>query len=854
MDLKLPKKNSIALRRSILRLSFFTFFSLFLSFGMSAQYDLKITELFPGQSGTDLTADWIEIRNAGTASWVRGEDPDLYYDDESADSVDAAIIEGIDSLAPSEYAIVVLDDNASSVDEFIAVWSPVIDLSGIAIGLSDGKGLGGGGDAATLWVGDPSQTDPVDYQEYPDIENFDGQSYDVELSAFSEEGNANGAVATLALGGDNGDVRNIASPANAPAIARSYDLKITELFPGQSGPDLTADWIEIRNAGTASWVRGEDPDLYYDDESADSADAVIIEGIDSLAPGEYAVVVLDDNASSVDEFIAVWSPVIDQSGIAIGLSDGKGLGGSGDAATLWVGDPSQTDPVDYQEYPDIENFDGQSYDVELSAFSEEGNANGAVTTLALGGDNGDVPNVGSPGNGSAILNAGYELRITELFPGQSGSDLTEDWIEVTNVGEEAWIQEEDPELFYDDESTDPADATLIEGISQIEPGEHVIVVLTNTISDVNDFAAIWGEVIDLSNVQIGYTDGKGLGGGGDAATLWVGDPSQTDPVDYQEYPDTENFDGQSYDVELAAFSEEGNANGAVTTLALGGGNGDIPNVGSPGNGAPISLGFELEITELYWGQSGSDLTSDWIEIRNSGNVAWVRGEDPDLYYDDESTDPFDAVLIEGIDRLEPGAYAIALISSNSDDIQEFFDIWSPVVDLSEVTVGITDGSGLSSNGDGAALWVGNPMETDPVDYQEYPSPDGFDGQSWDVKLAAFSEEGNASGAVVTIALGGSTGNVPNIASPGNVGATSAAQQPAMNWRVYPNPARDRVFIHAESPISEFRLYDSFGRKVRAQQQLSAREASMQLGGLPSGLYYLNAVADGYLYRRALIIQ
>jgi hypothetical protein len=88
-------------------------------------------------------------------------------------------------------------------------------------------------------------------------------------------------------------------------------------------------------------------------------------------------------------------------------------------------------------------------------------------------------------------------------------------------------------------------------------------------------------------VPIGYTDGAGLGGGGDLVTLWLGNPAASAPIDTASYPDTELDDGKSWDVELMTFSEVGNANGAVATIALGGDQMDVPNIGSPGDGLAV---------------------------------------------------------------------------------------------------------------------------------------------------------------------------------------------------------------------------------------------------------------------------
>ncbi|MEM9528803.1 MAG: hypothetical protein AAGA31_19490 [Bacteroidota bacterium] len=88
--------------------------------GLSAQFDLVITEIFPGQSGTDLTADWFEITNQGTSAWVAGVDADLYYDDESADASTADLITGITDIGPGERVIVVLSGAATLTVQDVA--------------------------------------------------------------------------------------------------------------------------------------------------------------------------------------------------------------------------------------------------------------------------------------------------------------------------------------------------------------------------------------------------------------------------------------------------------------------------------------------------------------------------------------------------------------------------------------------------------------------------------------------------------------------------------------------------------------------------------------------------------------
>lgn len=317
-----------------------------------SQANLQISEIFSGQSGTDLTEDWFEIHNSGDMAWTSSVDADLYYDDDSADGTTADLIQGITNIQPGERVIVLVTDNTGGeVANFITVWAEVVDLTGIEIGFTDGSGLGGGGDAVTLWMGDPLSTAPIASGSYPDTASNDGQSYDLELSEFSTVGNPNFAVETVALGGSASDVPNIGSPGNVSPQAP--DLVITEIFSGQEGDDITADWFEIYNTGTAAWTSGLNDDLYYDDDSADASTADLIEGISVIPPGGYAIVLITDNMEGeVSDFVTIWSEVLDLTEVEVGFTDGSGLGGGGDAVNLWLGDPTLSMPIDMASYPD----------------------------------------------------------------------------------------------------------------------------------------------------------------------------------------------------------------------------------------------------------------------------------------------------------------------------------------------------------------------------------------------------------------------------------------------------------------------------------------------------------------------
>ncbi|MEO1090948.1 MAG: DUF3616 domain-containing protein [Pseudomonadota bacterium] len=590
-----------------------------------------------------------------------------------------------------------------------------------------------------------------------------GITLDDELQRFTTGLSGTGSVLTVEFEAEaNGSEALVFDDLEISGGPGAFDLQVTEIWPGQGGGQLTVDWFEITNRGSATWVAGVDGDLFYDDESQDPSTADPIVGLTRLEPGQSAVVLVSDApATDVATFRDVWDGVITLDGVEIATTDGAGLSGGGDGVTLFVGAPALATIADFEAFGAV--ADGVSFDVEAGAASVAGTDGAVATVLTAGG----VPAVGSPGNGAPVAVA-FDLRITEIWPGQDGADLTEDWFEITNVGSGAWIAGVDGELFYDDESSAPADATPITGLTRIDPGTSAVVVVSGDPADVARFDNVWGEVVSLIGVEVGRTDGSGLGQGGDAVTLYVGAPAADTEVDRAAYPSVAS--GLSYDVELAAPSAVGNANGAVETVRTGGTNGDEPAVGSPGNGPALPPGVNLQVTEIWVGQAGTDLTADWFEITNRGSTAWVAGVDGDLFYDDISASAADADVIEGLTRIDPGQSVVVVIGAPGD-VATFRGVWSPVADLTGVAFGSTDGAGLGQGGDAVTLWIGDPL-TGGVLADGESTPAAPSGVSYDVDLVAFSEVGNANGAVATVATGGTAGDEPAIGSPGNRGAAS----------------------------------------------------------------------------------
>ena len=561
----------------------------------------------------------------------------------------------------------------------------------------------------------------------------------------------------------------------SPSTTASFDLQITEMWPGNDpGSNLTSDWFEIINNGTEAWVSGSDPDLFYDDDSQDPTAADLINGITDIQPGERVVIVVGD-AADVTQFNNRWAPAYDLAGIEIGYTDGSGLGQGGDGVTLFVGGPDVGSIVDFEEFPDANATGGQSYDVELGEFSTVGNTSNAGATFDVN-DEGQAA-IASPGN-QGPLAAVADLQITEMWPGNDpGDNLSEDWFEIINDGSAPWVSGVDSDLYYDDSPSNAANADIIGGLVDIQPGERVIVVI-GTAADASAFSNLWSSDYNLTGIEIGHTDGSGLGQGGDGVTLWTGNPNSGGTLsDFESYPDAGANGGQSYDVELASFSAVGNASNAAATSAVNDQN--QAAIASPGNQGPLSPSIDLQITEMWPGQSGTDLTADWFEIFNAGTSAWVSGTNPDLFYDDESSDPADALAIQGITDIQPGESVIVVLGVAAD-VATFNSVWAPDYDLTGIEVGHVDGSGLGGGGDAVTLWIGNPSGSGLLLATEaYPDTEFDDGKSYDVIIGAFSENGAGSEApgtnvaVATTALGGDLSDTPAIGSPGNQGPLSS---------------------------------------------------------------------------------
>ncbi|MEM7627096.1 MAG: PEP-CTERM sorting domain-containing protein [Planctomycetota bacterium] len=181
--------------------------------------------------------------------------------------------------------------------------------------------------------------------------------------------------------------------ANASAQA---DFQITEAYTGISGPDGTADWLEISNLGDAA---GSLLGLAVDDESADFTAGGDLPDF-TLTPGASVVVLIDldpgTTAAEIADFEAVWGTGID----VIGVEGGGSFGGGGDAAVLLDGVDS---PVDFLVTPgDLSGLLATITDIDGDGSSAGAilGFEGAFESNPFANDNfpgGTVTLVGSPG-------------------------------------------------------------------------------------------------------------------------------------------------------------------------------------------------------------------------------------------------------------------------------------------------------------------------------------------------------------------------------------------------------------------------------------------------------------------------
>ena len=124
----------------------FLLMCLFASAASAASMNLKVTEIYAGNSGdNNATDDWIEITNYGTTAWDLETNP-IYYDDGENNSLEAKTLKGLTSIAAGESVVYIL--GTDDLTEFQSIWG-----TGVNAGYAkNGAGLGKSGDGVYLYT------------------------------------------------------------------------------------------------------------------------------------------------------------------------------------------------------------------------------------------------------------------------------------------------------------------------------------------------------------------------------------------------------------------------------------------------------------------------------------------------------------------------------------------------------------------------------------------------------------------------------------------------------------------------------------------------------------------------------
>jgi hypothetical protein len=248
-------------------------------------------------------------------------------DDNSNAFGNAVALNGVSSIAPGQSAIF-LEGSTTTAEAFTAAWFGAAVPNGFAIGTYSGSGVGlsTGGDAVNLFDPQGNRVTGVSFGATTTGVSFDNAeglgSATLPLPAISTL-SAVGSDGAFVAGGETGSPGTI---VQAPIIS--------EVSPWSSGNSpYAADWFEVTNTSPrplslAGWK--------MDDNSNAFANAVALNGVGSIAPGQ-SVIFIEGDAAAAAAFTAAWFGVDVPHGFAIGTYGGSGVGLStgGDAVNLF---------------------------------------------------------------------------------------------------------------------------------------------------------------------------------------------------------------------------------------------------------------------------------------------------------------------------------------------------------------------------------------------------------------------------------------------------------------------------------------------------------------------------------------
>lgn len=369
-------------------------------------------------------------------------------------------------------------------------------------------------------------------------------------------------------------------------------VTITEVASWSSSNALVAaDWFEITNYGTtAQDITG----WKVDDSSNLFTSALALNGITSIAPGE-SVIFLETSATNTATIIAnfksAWFGTNTPANLQVGNYTGSGIGlsSSGDAVNLFDANGNLKANVAFGVSTNNVSFN-----------NAVGLNNATITLLSQIGVNGafaainDLPQIGSPGNVGKLI-------ISEVAPwSSSSSPVAADWFEVTNtkavaVNITGWK--------IDDNSQSPVAAVLLNGITNINPGESVIFIETTDLpGKTAAFKSNWFGTNPPAGLRIGNYTGSGIGlsSGGDQVNLY-------NPTGIT--PEASVLFGSSPTTTFATFDNTAGINNTITAVT------SLSTVGVNGSFTAVNSATEIGSPGIYL-ISNTNLGTDTPSIDN----------------------------------------------------------------------------------------------------------------------------------------------------------------------------------------------------------------------------------------------
>ncbi|HKQ74055.1 MAG TPA: SdiA-regulated domain-containing protein [Blastocatellia bacterium] len=396
-----------------------TNFTLMVTASTGGAASLIISEVAPWSSGNSdpsLRVDWFEVTNVGTATanivgWRMGDDSRSFNT--------AVELNGVTSIAPGESVIFLeTSDLAGKSAAFKTLWFGANPPANLQIGSYNGSGVGlsTGGDQVNLFDSAGAAQAGVVFGASPSgpFPTFD-----------NGVGLNNASISRLSVAGVNGAfaAANDSAEIGSPGTIGASSLIISEVAPwssGNSDPSLRVDWFEVTNIGTvAARIAG----WKMDDDSRSFNNAVTLNGVTSIAPGE-SVIFLEttDLAGKSAAFKTLWFGANPPANLQIGSYNGSGvgLGTGGDQVNLFDSAGALRASVTFGASPSgpFPTFDNAA-----------GLNNATISLLSAAGVNGafvaanDSAEIGSPGTIGASSTPIVNIVATDANASERGNDI-----------------------------------------------------------------------------------------------------------------------------------------------------------------------------------------------------------------------------------------------------------------------------------------------------------------------------------------------------------------------------------------------------------------------------------------------